>query len=389
MEIYKIPIEVAFITFPFVAFLFTLPFLIYEYHKYGAIPLIKSIVVYSFILYILAAYFMVILPLPKISDVINYKGPTMQLIPFQFITDIKQTTNINFNNIQSILTFLNKSTVYTVLFNILLTVPFGVYLKYLFNKKWYQAIIASFGLSLFFEITQLSGLYGIYPRPYRLFDIDDLIINTLGGFIGYTISPLLLIFLPSRETLENQSYIKGKKVSLIRRGVAFFIDLVFLSLFSLIFKVILLETKISKLYLLFSIIFYYLIIPTFNNTKTFGKTIVKLEIISKNQKFTIVKMLIRNIIFTLLIVYPFSWLFLIENSMNKNILIKIILIIQIINILSYLFPFNKKHLFLYERITQTENKSVINFKEEINEKDINIEKENNSKEEDQENDPVK
>lgn len=389
MEIYKIPIEVAFITFPFVAFLFTLPFLIYEYHKYGAIPLIKSIVVYSFILYILAAYFMVILPLPKISDVINYKGPTMQLIPFQFITDIKQTTNINFNNIQSILTFLNKSTVYTVLFNILLTVPFGVYLKYLFNKKWYQAIIASFGLSLFFEITQLSGLYGIYPRPYRLFDIDDLIINTLGGFIGYTISPLLLIFLPSRETLENQSYIKGKKVSLIRRGVAFFIDLVFLSLFSLIFKVILLETKISKLYLLFSIIFYYLIIPTFNNTKTFGKTIVKLEIISKNQKFTIVKMLIRNIIFTLLIVYPFSWLFLIENSMNKNILIKIILIIQIINILSYLIPFNKKHLFLYERITKTENKSVINFNEEIYEKDINIEKENNSKEEDQENDPVK
>lgn len=380
VEIYKIPIEVAFITFPIVAFFFTLPFLIYEYHKYGAIPLIKSIVVYSFILYMLTAYFMVILPLPKISDVLNYKGPTMQLIPFQFVNDIKATSTLTLNSIQSILTFLNKSTVYTVLFNILLTLPFGIYLKYLFNKKWYQAIFASFLLSLFFELTQLSGLYGIYPRPYRLFDVDDLIINTAGGTIGYIISPLFLMFLPSREELTNQSYKKGQKVSIIRRSVALFIDIIFLCIFSLLFKVILLGTKIHNFYFILAIIFYYIIVPVFNNTKTFGKTIVKLEIVSQNVKLKLFLNTLRNILLTFLIIYPFAWINLIENQNYRKISVIAILLIQIINIISFLVPLNKKHLFLYERLTRTENKSVIYFENQVKKED-NLENEVNTNEE--------
>ena len=33
--------------------------------------------------------------------------------------------------------------------------------------------IFSFLLSLFFEVTQLTGLYFLYPGSYRLFDVDD------------------------------------------------------------------------------------------------------------------------------------------------------------------------------------------------------------------------
>ena len=151
MEIYKLPIQVAIIVFPIIAFILTLPFLVYEYRKYGSIHIIKSILFYSFILYIIAAYFMVILPLPPIEEVAKYKGNIMQLNPFRFIHDITVTTNFKINNLNSLLRFLNKSTVYTVIFNFLLTLPFGVYLRYLFDKKWYQAIIDTFLLSLFFE----------------------------------------------------------------------------------------------------------------------------------------------------------------------------------------------------------------------------------------------
>ena len=33
---------------------------------------------------------------------------------------------------------------------------------------------------IIFELTQLSGLYFIYPRSYRLADVNDLINNTVG-----------------------------------------------------------------------------------------------------------------------------------------------------------------------------------------------------------------
>ena len=77
-------------------------------------------------------------------------------------------------------------------------------------------------MSLYFEVTQLTGLYGIYPKAYRLFDVDDLIINTLGGALGYLITPLVTIFLPARDEIDKLSYKKGKTVSIYRRFLSLY-----------------------------------------------------------------------------------------------------------------------------------------------------------------------
>lgn len=378
MEIYKLPIQVAIIVFPVIAFILTLPFLVYEYRKFGSIHIIKSVVFFSFILYIITAYFMVILPLPKIEDVLKYKGNIAQLHPFRFINDITVTTNFKINDLNSLLRFLNKSTVYTVIFNFLLALPFGVYLRYLFDRKWYQSIILSFLLSLFFELTQLTGLYGIYPRPYRLFDVDDLIINTLGGFFGFLITPLLTVFLPSKKELNERSLIKGQKVSLVRRSVSLLIDLILLSAFTLVFRVIFLRTKYEDYYVIASIILYFIIIPLLNNTKTPGKVLLKLEVVSTNNKYGIMKVVLRNILVSFIILFPSSWLQLLKGNISDisfYIIVGIITIIEIINFIYYMIPYGeeKDHLFLYERISQTKNKStiVVDLKE--------LEKENNKK----------
>ena len=76
MNAYSIPIQFAIITFPFIAFILTIPFLIYQYRKYGAIPILKSIIFYSFILYLITAYYMVMLPLPSIEYVKKLKTTT-------------------------------------------------------------------------------------------------------------------------------------------------------------------------------------------------------------------------------------------------------------------------------------------------------------------------
>lgn len=63
-------------------------------------------------------------------------------------------------------------------------IPFGFFFKFVLNKKRRNIIILTFLLSLTIELAQLTGLFFIYPGSYRLFDVDDLMLNTLGGFAG-------------------------------------------------------------------------------------------------------------------------------------------------------------------------------------------------------------
>ncbi len=46
------------------------------------------------------------------------------------------------------------------------------------------AVFFGFGLSLACELTQLTGIWGIYPCAYRAFNVDDLLLNTLGCVSG-------------------------------------------------------------------------------------------------------------------------------------------------------------------------------------------------------------
>lgn len=364
MNAYSIPIKFAIITFPFIAFILTIPFLIYQYRKYGAIPILKSIIFYSFILYLITAYYMVILPLPSIEYVKKLNTPYTQLVPFQFIKDITATVSFDVTNFKDIINIFSHSTVYVVVFNFILTLPFGVYLKYYFNKKWYQTIIYSFLFSLFFELTQLSGLYGIYPRPYRLFDVDDLIINTLGGFFGHLITPLLTIFLPTQKELESISYKKGEKVTLLRRGLAFLIDVFFITLINVIVSILLYSSKLFFYSGLISILIYYIFVPLIGNGKTIGKKILRLDVtsIKGNKKWYTI--FIRYMILVLFILYPY----IIVDILSLNRVPKLIINIYdiatkvfiIINVIYYMFIAKKKEkVFLYEKITNTKNVSII------------------------------
>lgn len=52
---------------------------------------------------------------------------------------------------------------------------------------WAAALCFGAGLSLAIELTQLTGNWGLYPCPYRNFDVDDLILNTAGVMAGYAL----------------------------------------------------------------------------------------------------------------------------------------------------------------------------------------------------------
>lgn len=380
MEIYKIPIEFAFVVFPFIAFILTIPFLIHQYRKYGAIPLLKSACFYSMILYLICAYFLVILPLPSIESISKVTSPRTQLELFQFVKDIMVTVNFNIKGLSDILIILKSSTIYTILFNIVLTLPFGIYLRYFFKKKWYQSLLYTFLLSLFFEVTQLSGLYGIYPRPYRLFDVDDLLINSIGGLLGHAITPLLTFFLPSRDELEEISYKKGTKVTLLRRIMALSIDLIFLLIFSLVTKILVYGTWFSDYYILTTLSIYYIVIPIFTSGQTLGKRILRLKITTniERKKINWYQILLRNFLLVYVFVYPFTWMIILKKYTPSDIMNRLYLVmsvVQIINIVYFIVNIPKKeHLFLYEILSKTKNASTIERAIQIPQKTVVDEK---------------
>jgi len=41
------------------------------------------------------------------------------------------------------------------------------------------------------ELTQYTGLFGVVPCSYRVVDIDDVIMNTLGTYAGVRLLPFM------------------------------------------------------------------------------------------------------------------------------------------------------------------------------------------------------
>ena len=354
MEVYLESIKTAFLIFPFLAFLITLPYLLLQYHKYGSVPLIRSSIVYTFILYLLTAYFLVILPLPSKEEVLMMPTKIPQLIPFDFVGDFVEA----FKETSGVLSFLKSPIVYTTLFNIAITIPFGIYLRYYFKKKWYTTIIYTFLLSLYFESTQLTGLYGLYPKAYRLFDVDDLIINTLGGLIGYLITPIVTIFLPDRDKIDKLSYKRGKVVSIYRRFLAFLID-IFIFATIMFIMLALLNFNDFVLPLIIMTAIYYVILPTITS-RTLGKYLVKIKLESKN-KHKHLSIFIRQVILYFGIV--FGPLIFIELNQYINGLITLFYILFTIYAYFEIFLkfFGRKKPLIYERLTKTENISTVYY----------------------------
>ena len=276
MGIYKDVILQAVIVFPVIACIITLPYVLYNYHKYGSVLSMRILIVYSFILYLICAYFLVILPLPSREEVEAMTGPGVQLIPFQFVRDIVKESHASLSDPGSWLSLINNKALFQVVFNIIMTLPFGVYLRYYFQCGLRKTVLFSFLLSLFFELTQLSGLYFIYPRGYRIFDVDDLMANTLGGVAGYfAVSPFLGI-LPTREEMDRASFRRGREVSTVRRLLAFVIDLPAAGIYTAVLSALIPFTEKGEGKLIW--LSYYILTSVFLKGATVGKRLMRIRV---------------------------------------------------------------------------------------------------------------
>ena len=275
-------LEQAAILFPILAVLFTIPYIAWNYHKYGSVLSLRILIVYSFILYMLCAYCLVILPLPTGEAAANLSGHQAQLVPFTFLGDIVRESDAVLSQPRTWLTVFNSNAFLTTLFNLFLTMPFGMYLRYYFRCGWKRTLVYSLLLSLFFELTQLSGLYFIYSGSYRLFDVDDLIVNTCGSMIGFVLARIAMRFLPSREELDRESFVRGRRVSLLRRIVAFIYDeIAYAVLFIVVFLIWTANFGTMSVWV-YALIWlaYFALCPIILRGQTIGHRLTKLRIVS-------------------------------------------------------------------------------------------------------------
>ena len=282
MSSYLEALRQAAVLFPIIAVVFTIPYIAFNYHKYGSVLSLRAVIVYTFILYLLCVYCLVILPLPSPEKAAQLHGHQAQLVPFAFIGDILRSCDFQWSRPETWLSVVGTSAFLTTAFNLVMTMPFGAYLRYYFQCRWFKTLALSFLLSLFFEVTQLTGLYFIYPGSYRLFDVDDLMVNTLGSMVGYLLGGLASRFLPSREELDHISFARGRQVSFLRRLVALVYDAVAVVVLgvalTLAMSALSIPVHIASVGLLALV--YFILVPMVSRGQTVGHRLTRLRVVT-------------------------------------------------------------------------------------------------------------
>lgn len=142
----------------------------------------REVIINVFFIYVLCLIGITLFPL-MINIHRDYNWISVNLIPV--MSTIKEVTNITNNpNMHS---YMVKFWIKNIGGNLLLLLPIGVIMPALRSKfnSLFKTTFFAFFVSLSIEILQL--LSGYIGNVGRAFDIDDILLNTVGAAIGFII----------------------------------------------------------------------------------------------------------------------------------------------------------------------------------------------------------
>ena len=206
-ESFSAPFMMSVALWPLVSFIVTVPVLAMLYHRDNRLGFGAALSAYATVLYLIGLLCFTLYPMP--DDPAAYCATHHlhpQLNPLQFIGDIRAD---------------GLTAILQIVMNVVFFVPLGFIMKRVFRWKFAVALPVGFLASLLVETMQLTGVMGVFPCSYRLFDVDDLIWNTSGAVIGYGCAMLFDRLFPPRRT-DMQTVTRP---GFVRRFVAFLIDM--------------------------------------------------------------------------------------------------------------------------------------------------------------------
>ena len=198
--------RVALVMWPFAALVLTLPLLLVHYIRFRRVAFGRVVMTYLVVLYGLALAAFTLYPMP--DNAARFCGShhiQPQLTPLASILEIPH------EGVRALL---------QVVLNVIFFVPLGAFLRAMYRVRWWTVVAIGLITSVVIELTQLTGVFGVYPCSYRLFDVDDLLLNTSGALLGFWSGWLL----PNlRDTERGATTIL--RPGLVRRIVAFVVDM--------------------------------------------------------------------------------------------------------------------------------------------------------------------
>lgn len=171
------------------AFVLFVVFVAVSYRRRGSFSPLRALVWTAALVYFWAVWTYTLLPLP---DPATARCAGTNLDPLAFLGDIEGAVTRAGGHPVAVLT---DPAVLQLTLNVVLFVPLGFFVRVLGGRGTVTAGLVGLAVSGVVELTQLTGVWGLYPCAYRVFDVDDLLTNTVGALLG----SVLAVVVPRRH----------------------------------------------------------------------------------------------------------------------------------------------------------------------------------------------
>lgn len=144
---------------------------------------IKKIIQYSiFYFYIISILAITIFPIPIqwLKEIWIYNENINNFIPFNSIIDILSNNNLDI-----------KIKIKQIIGNIVIFIPIGLFISFICKINFKKILLIGISFSFSIEITQYMISLLLW-FSYRVSDIDDMLLNTLGFVIGFYVHKLFI-----------------------------------------------------------------------------------------------------------------------------------------------------------------------------------------------------
>lgn len=197
------------------------PFVWISYRRAGTLSAGTLLTYVGVLVYFFAIWVFTLLPLPD-PGTLQCAGRNLRLT--QFVEDIRGAIARGHP--------LTDPAVLQLVFNVALFVPLGFFVRLVARLGVVVAFLVGLGTSVFIEFTQGTGVWGLYPCAYRVFDVDDMLTNATGAVVGS------LLALPwHRRRVDPAVLHAPRPVTRGRRFVGMLCDLLTVTVVSILLSV--------------------------------------------------------------------------------------------------------------------------------------------------------
>ncbi|GAB3623795.1 hypothetical protein GCM10027418_18790 [Mariniluteicoccus endophyticus] len=175
-----------------------IPFVIWQYRRYGEIAELRLGLMCALLVYCAALIAYTMFPLPQtLSDAWCARHQRLNLDPIEAVRRVQSST-AGLPLHKALMDF----SVLEMVFNVALFVPLGWFGRRIGEWKVLTTALVGLGTSLLIEVTQFTGVYGVFKCAYRLADVIDLFTNTTGTLVGVALATLFPHLFPTSDELE-------------------------------------------------------------------------------------------------------------------------------------------------------------------------------------------